>query len=159
MQASSDINKFMKCAIREAKKAFAEDEVPVGAIIVKEGKIIARAHNQKEKKNDATAHAEIECIKKASKKLGNWWLEDCDIYVTLEPCSMCAGAIVNSRIKRLYFGAKDPKAGCCGSVIDLFTPKLFNHKLEVKGGVLPVECGSLLTDFFSQKRAEKKNNL
>lgn len=142
---------YMKEALKEARKAAAEDEVPVGAVIVKDGKIVARAHNRKEKKNDATAHAEIEAIKKASKKLG-WWLEDCDIYVTLEPCAMCAGALVNARLRGVYFGARDPKGGACGSVFNIPEDKRLNHRLKVEGGILGAETGQILTDYFKEKR-------
>lgn len=146
----------MKEAIREAIKGALLDEVPVGAVIVKQGKVIARAHNLKELKLDATRHAEVICIGKASKKLGNWWLEDCDIYVTLEPCPMCAGAIINARLRNLYIGARDPKTGCCGSVVDLMKPGLFNHNIVIESGILEKECGELLTNFFKRKRM--KNN-
>lgn len=143
---------FMKEAIKEAIKGASLDEVPVGAVIVKDGKIIARAHNLKETKLDATKHAEIVCIEKASKKVGNWWLENCDIFVTLEPCPMCAGAIINARLRNLYFGAKDTKAGCCGSKVNLMQPGVFNHNVTVEAGILEGECGKLLTSFFSKKR-------
>lgn len=146
---------FMREALTEARKAFEKDEVPVGAIILKEGKIIARAHNLKENKGDATRHAEMECISEATQVIGNWWLEDCDIYVTMEPCPMCAGALINSRIRKLYYGAKDPKSGCCGSVVDLCSPGLFNHNIEVEGGVLEKECGDILSEFFRKKRKQK----
>lgn len=145
--------RFMKEAIKQAKKAAAEDEVPVGAVAVLDGKIIARARNRKEKYNDATAHAEIELIKKASKKLDNWWLENVEVYVTLEPCPMCAGAFINARIGKLYFGAEDPKSGCCGSLYTLTEDKRFNHTVTVEGGLLKEECAALLTEFFKAKRA------
>lgn len=142
----------MKAAIKEAQKAETYDEVPIGAVIVKDQKIIARAHNKKETKNQATRHAEIEVIEKATKKVGNWWLEDCDIYVTLEPCAMCAGALINSRLRNIYFGAYDKKAGCCGSLYNLPVDKRFNHRLNVEGGILEEECASLLTNYFKKKR-------
>lgn len=143
---------FMKLAIKEAKKAELVDEVPIGAVIVKDGKVIARAHNKKETKNQATRHAEIEAIEKATKKVNNWWLEDCDIYVTLEPCAMCAGALINSRLRNIYFGAYDKKAGCCGSLYNLPEDTRFNHRLKVEGGILEEECASLLTNYFKKKR-------
>lgn len=142
----------MKIALAQAKKAAAEDEVPVGAVVVKEGKILAKAHNLKEKKGMATRHAEIEAIERAAKKTGNWWLENCDIFVTLEPCAMCAGAMINSRIRKLYFGAWDPKYGCCGSIYDLPADKRFNHNFETEGGVMQAECAAELTQYFKRKR-------
>ena len=143
-------------ALREAKKAYLKDEVPVGAVIVKDGKIIARAHNKKEEKNQATRHAEIEVIEKASKKLNNWYLSDCDLYVTFEPCLMCCGAIINSRIDSVYFGAYDYKYGCCGSIMNVLTDNRFNHHPTCKGGILEKECSKILTEFFQNKRQEKK---
>ncbi|ANW97598.1 tRNA-specific adenosine deaminase [Thermoclostridium stercorarium subsp. thermolacticum DSM 2910] len=145
-------NKFMAEAIEEAKKALAEDEVPVGAVITHRGKIIAAAHNLRETLNRATAHAEILAIEKACSILNSWYLTDCDLYVTLEPCIMCAGAIVNARIRSLYFGAFDPKAGACGSVIDVFRLKELNHRVTVYAGIMEDECASLLTEFFRSKR-------
>ncbi|MBQ4073388.1 MAG: nucleoside deaminase [Clostridia bacterium] len=144
--------RFMRLAIKEAQKAEMIDEVPIGAVIVKDGKVIARAHNKKESKNQATRHAEIEAIEKATKKVNNWWLEDCDIYVTLEPCAMCAGALINSRLRNIYFGAYDKKAGCCGSLYNLPVDVRFNHRLGVEGGILEEECASLLTNYFKKKR-------
>ena len=129
-------NKFMKQALKEAKKAYEKLEVPVGAVIVKDGKIIAKAHNLKETKTDTTKHAEILAIQKASKKLESWRLLDCEMYITLEPCSMCAGAIINSRIKKIYIGALDEKTGAAGSVLNLFEDYKFNHKVEVEKGVM-----------------------
>ena len=143
-------------AIKEAKKAYLKDEVPVGAVIVKDGKIIARAHNKKEEKNQATRHAEIEVIEIASKKLNNWYLSECDLYVTFEPCLMCCGAIINSRIDNVYFGAYDYKYGCSGSIMNVLSDKRFNHNPNVQGGILEKECSKILTDFFKEKRQEKK---
>ena len=143
---------YMKIALAQAKKAAAEDEVPVGAVVGKEGKILAKAHNLKEKKGMATRHAEIVAIERAAKKTGNWWLENCDIFVTLEPCAMCAGAMINSRIRKLYFGAWDPKYGCCGSIYDLPADKRFNHNFETEGGVMQAECAAELTQYFKRKR-------
>ena len=126
--------KFMKVALKEAKKACKKLEVPVGAVIVKDGKIIAKAHNQKETKFDTTKHAEILAIQKASKKLGAWRLLDCEMYVTLEPCPMCAGAIINSRIKKVYIGASDEKTGAVGSKLNLFSDYKFNHEVDYENG-------------------------
>lgn len=148
--------KFMKEALKEAKKAYDKLEVPVGAIIVKDGKVIARAHNLKETKNDTTKHAEILAIQKASKKLESWRLLDCDMYVTLEPCSMCAGAIINSRIRKIYIGTSDEKTGAAGSVLNLFEDYKFNHKVEVEKGVMKNYCEGILKDFFKELRKIKK---
>ena len=148
--------KFMKEALKEAKKAYDKLEVPVGAVIVKDGKIIARAHNLKETKYDTTKHAEILAIQKASKKLNSWRLIDCEMYVTLEPCSMCAGALINSRIKKVYIGASDQKTGAVGSVFNLLEDYTFNHKVEYKKGVLQDECESILKEFFKELRKIKK---
>lgn len=148
--------KFMKEALKEAKKAYNKLEVPVGAVIVKDGKIIARAHNLKETKYDTTKHAEILAIQKASKKLESWRLIDCEMYVTLEPCSMCAGALINARIKKVYIGALDEKTGAAGSVLNLFQDYTFNHKVEVEKGVLQTDCEKMLKDFFKMLRKIKK---
>ena len=151
-----DINeKFMKEALKEAKKAYNKLEVPVGAVIVKDGKIIARAHNQKETKLDTTNHAEILAIQKASKKLNSWRLIDCYMYGTLEPCSMCAGAILNSRIKKVYIGASDEKTGAVGSVLNLFTDYKFNHKVLYEKGILESNCKDILQEFFKELRKAK----
>lgn len=147
--------KFMKEALKEAKKAYKKLEVPVGAIIVKDGKIIARAHNQKETKFDTTKHAEILAIQKASKKLESWRLIDCDMYVTLEPCAMCAGAIINSRIRKVYIGALDEKTGAVGSVLNLFKDYKFNHNVQFENRVLEFECKKILKDFFKELREHK----
>ena len=149
--------KFMKQALKEAKKAYEKLEVPVGAIIVKDGKIIARAYNQKESKTETTKHAEILAIQKASKKLKSWRLIDCEMYVTLEPCTMCAGAIIHSRIKKVYIGAMDEKTGAVGSVLNLFEDYKFNHKPEVEKGILKEDCESLLKQFFKELRKLKSN--
>lgn len=143
--------KFMEAALKEAKKAYDKEEVPVGAVIVKDGKVIARAHNLKEIKKDTTKHAEILAIQKASKKLNAWRLTDCEMYVTLEPCSMCAGAIIASRIKKLYIGTMDLKTGACGSVLNLLDYN-FNHKVEVEKGIMQKECEYILKDFFKKLR-------
>lgn len=148
---------FMKEALKEAEKAYKKLEVPVGAIIVKDEKIIARAYNQKESKTDTTKHAEILAIQKASKKLKSWRLIDCEMYVTLEPCTMCAGAIIHSRIKKVYIGAMDEKTGAVGSVLNLFEDYKFNHKPEVEKGILKEDCESLLKQFFKELRKLKSN--
>ena len=147
---------FMKEALKEAQKAYEKLEVPVGCVIVKDGKIIARAHNLKETKYDTTKHAEILAIQKASKKLESWRLLDCEMYVTLEPCSMCAGAIINSRIKKVYIGTLDEKTGACGSVLNLFEDYTFNHKVEIETGVMREESELILKDFFKKLREIKK---
>ena len=148
--------KFMKEAITQAKKAEAILEIPVGAIIVKDNKIIARAYNQKETKFDSTKHAEIIAIQKASKKLKSWRLSDCEMYVTLEPCSMCAGALIQSRIKKVYIGAMDEKTGSCGSVFNLLKDYKFNHNVDIEYGVCKEECEKILKDFFKKLREKKK---
>ena len=138
-------------ALLEAKKAAEENEVPVGAVIVKDGEIIARGRNMREKKQNPLSHAEIEAINEASKKLNSWHLDDCELYVTLEPCPMCTGAIINSRIKTVIFGAYDLKAGCMDSVINLCEYP-FNHKVEIYGGICEEECAKILTEFFEKLR-------
>ena len=150
--------KFMKEALKEAQKAYEKLEVPVGAVIVKDGKIIARGHNLKETKKDTTRHAEIIAIEKASKKLGAWRLLNCEMYVTLEPCSMCAGAMINSRIKKLYIGAIDEKTGAVGSVLNLLEDYKFNHNIEVEKGILKEDCEKILKDFFKDLRKIKNEN-
>ncbi len=149
--------KFMKEALKEAKKAYEKLEVPVGAVIVKDGKIIARAHNLKETKFDTTKHAEILAIQKASKKLNSWRLLDCEMYVTLEPCSMCAGALINSRVKKVYIGASDEKTGAVGSVFNLLDDYTFNHKVAYEKGIMKDECEDILKDFFRTLRKNKSN--
>ena len=149
--------KYMREALKEAIKAYNKEEVPVGAIIVKDGKIISRGYNSKEEKNSTIKHAEIIAIEKASKKLSNWRLEDCEMYVTLEPCPMCAGAIINARIKKVYIGTIDEKTGACGSVLNLFNYP-FNHKVDVETGILNVECKEILQNFFKELRIRKKEN-
>ena len=147
----------MREAIKEAKKALEIEEVPVGAVIVKQGKIISRAHNTKETKQDSTCHAEILAIKKACKKLNSWRLLDCEMYVTLEPCSMCAGALINSRIKKVYIGTNDEKTGAVGSVFNLLEDYTFNHKVEIKKGILKQECEKILKEFFKEIRRIKSS--
>ncbi len=146
----------MQEALKEAKKAFAEDEVPVGAVIVNDGKIIARGYNQVERLKDPTAHAEMLALTSATNLLGTKWLNEASLYVTIEPCSMCAGALVLSRIKNVYFGAKDPKTGACGSLLNIANHKKLNHRIKVKGSILKDECASLLKEFFKKKRNKKR---
>lgn len=148
--------KFMKQAIKQAQKAYEQEEIPVGAVIVKDNKIIARAYNKKEQKQDTTNHAEIIAIQKASKKLKTWRLTDCKMYVTLEPCSMCAGALIQARLKKVYIGTMDEKTGSCGSVLNLLQDYTFNHKVDVQTGILQEECESLLKKFFKELRQKKK---
>ncbi|HIS29587.1 MAG TPA: nucleoside deaminase [Candidatus Avamphibacillus intestinigallinarum] len=147
---------FMQEAIAEAKKAGEKLEVPIGAVIVKDDVVIARGHNLRETDQVATRHAEIAAIEAANSAVGSWRLEDCTMYVTLEPCSMCAGAIVLSRIPRVVYGATDPKAGCAGTLMNLLTDSRLNHQAEVVTGVLEAECSSLLKDFFKQIRKQRK---
>ena len=149
--------KYMLEALKEAKKAYLKKEVPVGAIIVKDGLIISRGHNLKETKQNSIEHAEIVAINKACKKLKSWRLIDCEMYVTLVPCVMCAGAIINSRIKKLYIGTMDMKTGACGSKLDLLNDYKFNHNVEVEKGILNKECEYILKDFFKKLREGKIN--
>ena len=142
----------MRAALREAHASLARDEVPVGCVVVHEGLVIGRGHNQVEALQDATAHAEILAIGAASNALGSWRLHECTLYVTLEPCSMCAGAIVLARLGRLVYGASDPKAGACGSVLDVVGERRLNHRVEVEREVMAEECGELLREFFRKKR-------
>ncbi|MDF2558323.1 MAG: cytidine/deoxycytidylate deaminase zinc-binding domain protein [Bacillales bacterium] len=152
---SESIN-YMNLAIEEAKKAGSMGEVPIGAIIVLNGEIIAKGHNLRETKQTSTAHAEILAIEEACRKVGSWRLDKATLYVTLEPCPMCAGAIIMSRISRVVFGATDPKAGCAGTFMNLLQDERFNHQCQVEQGVLQEECGQLLTDFFKVIREKKK---
>ena len=142
----------MKIAIKEAEKSLLKDEVPVGAIIVLNGEIIGRGHNQSISKNDPTSHAEIEAIRNASKRLKNYRLTGASIYVTLEPCAMCYGAIVHSRISKIFYGTSDPKSGVCGTCEDLSEKSFFNHKPQILGQIMANECSKILTDFFKAKR-------
>lgn len=148
--------RFMELALREAQHAYEQEEVPVGAIIVQDGIVIARAHNQRETLQDPTAHAEIIAISQAAAALGSWRLERCRLYVTLEPCAMCAGAIVLGRVESVVFGATDPKAGACGSLYEITTDVRLNHRAPTLGGILAGPCSSILTDFFKMQRAKGK---
>lgn len=147
---------FMKQAVKQAKKAYAKLETPIGCVIVHEDKIIARGYNKRNMKKNTLAHAEILAINKASKVLGDWRLEDCTMYVTLEPCPMCAGAIVQARIPRVVIGSMNPKAGCAGSVLNLLQQDGLNHQVEITKGVLAEECSGLMTSFFRELRKKKK---
>lgn len=147
---------FMRLAIAQARKAEALDEVPIGCVIVREGRVIARGYNRRNTDKTVLGHAEISAMKKASKKVGDWRLEDCTMYVTLEPCQMCAGAAVQARIPRVVIGAMNPKAGCAGSILNLFDVKAFNHQIEITSGVLQEECSSMLSVFFKRLRGKKR---
>ncbi|CDQ37810.1 MULTISPECIES: tRNA adenosine(34) deaminase TadA [Virgibacillus] len=148
---------FMHVAIEEAKKAANQNEVPIGAVITYEGEVIASGYNLRETSQQTLSHAELIAIQQANEFIGSWRLEDCTLYVTLEPCPMCAGTIVQSRIKRVVYGAKDPKAGCAGTLMNLLEEERFNHQVEVTSGVLETECGDLLKNFFKELRQQKKN--
>ncbi|MBE5781556.1 MAG: nucleoside deaminase [Clostridiales bacterium] len=146
---------YMKKAILQAQAAARKGEVPVGAVVVKDGEIIARGHNLRESRKDPSAHAELIAIQRAAKKLGGWRLSGCTVYVTLEPCPMCAGAMINARVDRIVFGAYDPKAGCCGTFYNLPGDDRFNHTCAVEGGVMEADCARLLKDFFASRRKKK----
>ena len=143
---------YMSEALKEAKMALQKDEVPVGAVVVYQGRIIARAHNQVETLKDPTAHAEMIALTSATNHLGSKWLLGASLYVTIEPCSMCAGALILSRIKNVIYGAKDPKAGACGSMTNIINSRKLNHRIKVTRGILKEECSSLLREFFKKKR-------
>lgn len=152
---TQDPEKFMRDALKEARKANKINEVPIGAVIVKDGKIVARGYNKREKSNKVSGHAEMFAISKANKKLDSWRLEGCDLYVTLEPCAMCTGAIIQARIRKIYFGAYDKKAGACGSVLNLIEDHTWNHKTLVESRILVEDCSKILTDFFKALREKK----
>ena len=149
--------KYMREAIRQAKKAYALEEVPIGCVIVYQDKIIARGYNRRTVDNNTLAHAELQAIRKASKKMDDWRLEDCTMYVTLEPCQMCSGAIVQARIKRVVVGCMNPKAGCAGSILNLLHMKEFNHQVELTTGVLEEECSGMMKQFFKELRQKQKD--
>ncbi|MDO4473356.1 MAG: tRNA adenosine(34) deaminase TadA [Eubacteriales bacterium] len=148
--------KYMKEAIKQAKKAYALEETPIGCVIVHDGKIIGRGYNRRNTEKNPLAHAEITAIRKASRKIGDWRLEECTMYVTLEPCQMCAGAIIQSRIPRVVIGCMNPKAGCAGSILNLLTVAEFNHQAELTIGVLEEECSFMMKLFFRELREKKK---
>lgn len=149
--------RYMRQAITQAKKALENDDVPIGCVIVRDGKVIARGYNRRNKDRQSLAHAELMAIKRASKIVGDWRLEDCKMYVTLEPCQMCSGAIVQARIPEVVIGCMNPKAGCAGSVINLLDMAGFNHRVKITKGILENECSKMLTDFFKKMRENKKN--
>jgi tRNA(adenine34) deaminase len=149
---------FMRAALKEALAAYEKGEVPVGAVVVDSGRIIGRGHNQRETLNDPTAHAEMIALTAAAEARGEWRLEGCTLYVTLEPCPMCAGAIVNARVRRVVYGASDPKAGACGTLFNLVQDARLNHRSELQGGVLADEAGEVLKSFFREARAKQKRN-
>ena len=149
--------RYMRQAITQAKKALENDDVPIGCVIVRDGKVIARGYNRRNKDRQSLAHAELMAIKRASKIVGDWRLEDCKMYVTLEPCQMCSGAIVQARIPEVVIGCMNPKAGCAGSVINLLDMAGFNHRVKITKGILEYECSKMLTDFFKKMRENKKN--
>ncbi|MFH1229890.1 MAG: tRNA adenosine(34) deaminase TadA [Planctomycetota bacterium] len=155
-QSAIDEN-YMKESIKEAVRALEDNEVPIGAVIVYQNKIIGRAYNQREKLHDPTAHAEMIALTQAASFLDNWRLKDTTIYVTIEPCIMCAGALVNARVKRLVYGAKDPKAGGCGSIFNVINDSRLNHQVEVTSGVLEKDCQSILQKFFRKKRIKQRD--
>ncbi|MFC7440204.1 tRNA adenosine(34) deaminase TadA [Laceyella putida] len=148
--------RWMQEALLEAKKAEALGEVPIGAVIVKDGQVIGRGYNLREIRHDPTAHAEMIAIRQAAEHVGGWRLNDCDLYVTLEPCPMCAGAIIQARIRRVIYGTEDPKAGCAGTLMNILTDERFNHQTEVVVGVCKEACSSILTNFFRMLRQRKK---
>lgn len=147
--------KYMQFALKEASKSALIDEVPIGCVIVKDGKIIARGHNVRETTNDPLGHSELIAIRKASKKLSNWRLEGCDLYVTIEPCIMCSGAIIQSRIEHVYYGASDSKGGAFGSSINVLTAEKINHHPEIIGGILSEECSQIIKEYFKKKRKSR----
>ncbi len=155
-RTSNKEEKYMHAAIREARKAYALEEVPIGCVIVYQDKIIARGYNRRNTDKNTIAHAEMTAIRKASKKLGDWRLEGCTMYVTLEPCQMCAGAIVQARIDKVVIGSMNPKAGCAGSVLNLLEIPSFNHQVEIQKGVLEEECSHMLSSFFKELRERKR---
>ena len=151
--------KYMRAALREAKKAYALGEVPIGCVLVADGKIIARGYNRRKTDHNTLSHAELNAIRKAGKKTGDWRLEQCTMYVTLEPCQMCAGAIVQARIPKVYIGTMNPKAGCAGSLLNLLQFPVFNHQVDIESGILQEECAALLSGFFKEMRQKKKDGL
>lgn len=156
MTKQSDDERFMREAYKQAKKAYALGEVPIGCVIVHDGKIIGRGYNRRNTDKSTLSHAEIIAIRKASKVIGDWRLEECTLYVTLEPCQMCAGAIVQSRIRRVVMGCRNPKAGCAGSILNLLQIPEFNHQVEIEEGVRGPECSEMIKDFFRSLREKRK---
>jgi tRNA(adenine34) deaminase len=154
-ELKADETPFMRAALAEARKAAACGDVPVGAVLAKDGRIIARGRNRREERGDPTAHAEIEALRRAARKLGGWYLHGCTLYVTLEPCPMCAGAAMQARLEGIVFGAADPKGGCCGSILNLPEDARFTHRVKVSGGLMERECAEVLKGFFREKRSHK----
>jgi len=152
----SEDERFMRMALREAERAAREEEVPVGAVLVSAGRVLARAYNRPIHLQDPSAHAEILALRRAAKKLGNYRMEGCDLYVTIEPCAMCAGAIVQARLARLVYGARDPKAGACGSVLRVLNHRKLNHQVDVAGGIMAADCASLIREFFRKRRKQNQ---
>lgn len=158
-QKLTEDEKYMKQAIKLAKKAWKIEEVPIGCVIVHEGKIIGRGYNRRTTDKNPLAHAELIAIKKASKKMGDWRLEDCTLYVTLEPCQMCSGAIVQARVKKVVVGCMNPKAGCAGSILNLLQVDRFNHQVELETGILEEECSEMMKSFFKELREKRKKKV
>lgn len=158
-QKLTEDEKYMKQAIKLAKKAWKIEEVPIGCVIVHEGKVIGRGYNRRTTDKNPLAHAELIAIKKASKKLGDWRLEDCTLYVTLEPCQMCSGAIVQARVKKVVVGCMNPKAGCAGSILNLLQVDQFNHQVELETGILEEECSEMMKSFFKELREKRKKKV
>lgn len=150
---------FMAAAIREARRAWILNEVPIGAVIVHDGEIVGKGFNLRESMQATLTHAELLAMQEANNEIGSWRLEDCTLYVTLEPCPMCAGAIVQSRMKRVVYGAPDPKAGCAGTIMNLLNEPRFNHQVEVTSGVLEQQCGTILKEFFKELREKKSKDI
>jgi len=151
LQRSAD-ERFMRLALRAAARGAREGEVPVGAVVVREGRVLARAHNRPIHLFDPSAHAEILALRRTARKLRNYRLEDCDLYVTIEPCAMCAGAIVHARLRRLVFGTRDPKAGACGSALRVLNHRKLNHRVQIASGILAAECAAIIQEFFRKRR-------
>ena len=151
--------RFMRMALREAQRGGREGEVPVGAVLVREGQVLARAHNRPIHLRDPSAHAEILALRRAARKLGNYRLEGCDLYVTIEPCAMCAGAVVQARLRRTVFGARDPKAGACGSALRVLNHRKLNHQVEIASGILAADCALIVQEFFRKRRNQKPSTL
>lgn len=158
-QKLTEDEKYMKQAIKLAKKAWKIEEVPIGCVIVHEGKVIGRGYNRRTTDKNPLAHAELIAIKKASKKIGDWRLEDCTLYVTLEPCQMCSGAIVQARVKKVVVGCMNPKAGCAGSILNLLQVDRFNHQVELETGILEEECSEMMKSFFKELREKRKKKV
>ena len=158
-QRLTEDEKYMKQAIKLAKKAWKMEEVPIGCVIVHEGKVIGRGYNRRTTDKNPLAHAELIAIKKASKKMGDWRLEDCTLYVTLEPCQMCSGAIVQARVKKVVVGCMNPKAGCAGSILNLLQVERFNHQVELETGILEEECSEMMKSFFRELREKRKKKV